>query len=282
MNFCIATSFGASRAGVKPQDFCSQVASFVSQIVTPFKARFLWYEFAPRGVSVDTHPMFWPFCLALLLSSSAPLEENCDRDALESPESGRYLARATGFAGGALGAFLAHEAGHVAMNFALGNTPQYVGIYGFGFVPFFAISPQLRCDLHGCTRRDGRVFASGRRGMYLISTAGFLVQHIGSEVILSLDAHLRMHRAPVRKGILAFNILLSVGYGIASMAGIEEAHGDARGAARMAGLSPWAFAPLLMAPALLDMYRYWVPDAAWAPWLSRGSKAAMVGLAFTF
>jgi hypothetical protein len=186
------------------------------------------------------------------------------------------------FLGGALTAFVAHESGHVLMNYALGNSPRWVGVTGFGFVPFFAISPNLSCNVHGCRKADGRRFDSGLRGLYLISTAGFLVQHVGSEAILDVDPGLRDRHAPFRKGILAFNVWLSVGYAMASMLAIEDSHGDAGGAARAAGVSPYIFSPLLLLPAALDAYRYYYPEAAWAAWLSRGSKVGMVGLAYTF
>lgn len=218
------------------------------------------------------------FALAALQPSYTATRRSFDA----STTSIRDAKSAGLWAAGAASGFLAHEAGHLLANYMLSNQPTFVGLKGFGFVPFFAISPELRCDDNGCVHDNHSRFEAGRRGMYFISTAGFTVQHITSEIVLSEDAWVRYHHAPYEKGFLAFNILLSLGYALSSVIGIEDAHGDAGGAAQVAHLPHAVFATLLMLPAAMDTWRFFVPDTPWAVGVSRASKAAMLGVAYTF
>ena len=227
--------------------------------------------------------LLWPAIFSLLLVSQPGCACAPGIDVLESAAAPMGTTARVGlFLGGAATAFVTHEAGHVLANVAYRNRPDFVGLTGLGFVPFFAISPDIGCDSAGCTTRTGAPFSGGRRGKYLISTAGFIVGDIASEIILSEAPCLRYQDAPFRTGWLTFNILLSVGYALASAAELEDGHGDAGGAATAAGWDRRLFAALLLTPALLDGYRYWWPGSVWAPWVSRGSKAAIVGVAFTF
>lgn len=186
------------------------------------------------------------------------------------------------WAAGALSGFVAHETGHLLTNYLFDNKPALVGLKGFGFVPFFAISPELVCDHDGCRRPNQSRFQAGRRGMYLISTAGFTVQHLTSEMALSKDPWLMYHNAPFEKGLLTFNLLLSVGYALSTLVGIEDAHGDAAGAAAVAHMPRALFATLLVLPVAADTVRFLRPCTRWAVGVSRASKAAMVGVAYTF
>jgi hypothetical protein len=186
------------------------------------------------------------------------------------------------FLGGALTGFLAHESGHLFANLAYGNVPRLEGLTAFGFIPFFAITPRINCYGEVCYDYDGNQFDGGPRGKFIIVSAGYNVQHISSEVILTTEPWLRHRRAPFRKGWLAFNVLLSVGYALSSFTRTEDAHGDLRNSARTAGVQRDVFAAILIAPALLDTYRYFVPASRWAPWVSRGGKATMLGIIATF
>jgi hypothetical protein len=179
-------------------------------------------------------------------------------------------------------AFFAHETGHVVTNLLLGNSPHFETTTVLGFVPFPVISPRLRCDDAGCTRYDGAAFPSGRRGKFVIVTMGFDVQHALDELVLDLTPDLRYRDAPWRKGLLAFGILTSCLYSAAAMLGVEDSHGDLSGAASMARVNERLLALGLLAPAILDAYRYMVPSTRWAPWVSRAAKAGLVGMAFTF
>lgn len=223
-------------------------------------------------------------CLALwTLPPSLPASQTLHNAPFNaSLTSIRDVPSAGLWAAGAASGFLSHEAGHLLANYLLGNKPAWVGLRGFGVVPFFAISPELGCNDFGCTRPDGSHFGPGRRGMYFISTAGFTVQHITSEIVLTEDPWIRYHHAPFEKGFLTFNILLSIGYALSTLAGIEDNHGDAGGAAAVAHMPRAVFASLLVLPAALDTVRFFLPDTAWAVGASRASKAAMIGVAYTF
>jgi hypothetical protein len=224
--------------------------------------------------------LLFSVCLTLAAAQPSHLPQHALWDA--SLTSIRDAPSAGLWAAGAASGFVSHEAGHLLANYLLGNKPAWVGLRGFGVVPFFAISPELSCNDLGCTKADASWFVPGRRGMYLISTAGFTVQHITSEIALSQDAWLRYHHAPFEKGFLAFNILLSIGYALSTLAGVEDSHGDAGGAAAVAHLPKPIFATLLILPAVFDTVRFLLPDATWAVGASRGSKAAMLGVAYTF
>jgi hypothetical protein len=84
--------------------------------------------------------------------------------------------------------------------------------------------------------------------------------------------------APYRKGLLAFNTFLSVGYAISAMTRIENREGDVSATAHLMGIPREVYAGALLAIAGLDLYRYFVPDSRWAPWVSRGAKAAFIGV----
>src|SRR5262249_52756947 len=132
-----------------------------------------------------------------------------------SPDEGPSLYTTLGYeAAGALTALLLHESGHLAANLALGNVPRIRGTMVWGFVPFFVISPALRCNDDYCLKRDGHKLSGGPNGAYFIAMAGFTVQNITNELLLTGDANLARSYAPFRKGILGFNILLSTTYAI--------------------------------------------------------------------
>jgi hypothetical protein len=179
--------------------------------------------------------------------------------------------------------FLAHESGHLAANLMLGNVPAFEGLMVFGFIPFFAITPRINCYGDECTKHDGERFAAGHRGKYAIVSAGYNVQHLTDEVLLTRRPGLRFEDAPYQKGVLAFNVFLSCMYAFAALTGLQDPHGDMAGMARLSNVHhvPLAFA--LLAPAALDTFRYFVPGSQrWSAWVSRGTKLAFVGLNFTF
>jgi hypothetical protein len=186
------------------------------------------------------------------------------------------------FAGGALTALVAHEGCHLAANYLLGNPPSLRGVQFLGAIPFFAISPDVVCSADGaCARRDGGRFPAGPRGLYAIQSAGLACQQWGSEAILSAEPRLAERDAPFRKGMLALNSGLAIGYAIANLARIEPYPGDLAGDDRLflrGGRGAVAVAVLV--PAVLDGLRYFFPDWTWLPWTARLSKGALVGLAF--
>ena len=73
----------------------------------------------------------------------------------------------------------------------------------FEGIPFFAI-----------THRN----ALSRRREYAVAAAGFWLQNVASEWILTRRPNIRAEHAPVEKGVLAFHVLLSAGYGTVALA----------------------------------------------------------------
>ncbi len=159
------------------------------------------------------------------------------------------------FLGGAAFALGAHESGHLLLDGIFGADPGLERVNAGPF-PFFAITH------HPVT--PAREFA--------ISSAGFWVQHASDELIFARHPRLREEHAPFLKGMLAFNVLTSVGYAGAAFARSGPAERDTRGMAVSARVAePWIGATIL-APALLDGVRYYKPDWKWTKWASRASK----------
>lgn len=167
-----------------------------------------------------------------------------------------------GFLAGGLVGLLAHEGGHLLANVAFDSDPVIRRVEFHG-IPFFAIS-----------HRDA---LSPRREL-TISSAGFWVQHAGSEWILTRRPGLRRERAPVVKGVLAFNVLASGAYAGAAFARTGPPERDTRGMAETSRMDERWIGALVLAPAVLDAWRYFEPEARWARWLSRAAKLGMVWL----
>jgi len=171
------------------------------------------------------------------------------RPAAAQKDLGAFLA------GAAVG-LVAHEAGHVIVDAAVGADVEFKKVNA-GPVPFFAITHR--------PVTPGREFA--------ISSAGFWVQHATDELILTKRPNLRGEHAPFVKGVVAFNVLTSIGYAVAAFMQRGPDERDTRGIAASARLDePWIGATVL-APALLDGARYYKPDVTWLKWASRAAKA---------
>jgi hypothetical protein len=174
------------------------------------------------------------------------------------------VAQTVGFFAGALGGLAIHEAGHVALDVAFDANP-HVKRVDFHGIPFFAIAH--RGDLS--PRREQAV-----------SSIGFWIQHASSEWILTRDPRVRSHRAPARKGILAFNVATSAAYAGAAFARTGPAERDTRGMAESARIDERWVGAMLLVPAAMDAWRYCDPDAKWAAWTSRAAKVGMLLLMF--
>jgi hypothetical protein len=131
----------------------------------------------------------------------------------------------------------------------------------FGPFPFFAIEHQPGLP----PRRE-----------FTISAAGFWVQEATNEVILGRQPDLRHERAWFTKGIFAFNVLNSIGYAMVAFAKAGPLERDTRGMAASTGLDERIIGAIVLAPAVIDAYRYFREDSRWAPWTSRALKAGSV------
>jgi hypothetical protein len=210
----------------------------------------IWWVFCARGLVL--------VCF-LLIGCGLPLfaQEPEPAQPPTPPSTGKQAVLFLG--GGAIG-LAAHEAGHVIADFAFGEKPglQKVDFHG---LPFFAI-----------THRSGRP----AREEFVISSAGFWVQHATNEWLLTRRPQLKSEQAPLTKGVFAFNVLASVAYAGAAFAKTGPTERDTRGMAASARIDERWIGALILAPALLDGWRYYHPNAKWAAWSSRGVKLGLV------
>ena len=170
------------------------------------------------------------------------------------PSESRVVAAAKFVAGGALGLGL-HESGHLVFDVAFGADPGTKRV-SFGGIPFFAITHREVSPVREFT----------------ISSAGFWVQHVTDEILLSSHRDLRHTHAPLLKGWLAFNVLTSIGYAGTAFARTGPLERDTRGIAASAGIAePWIGGAIL-APAALDAMRYFHPESRALKWASRAAK----------
>jgi hypothetical protein len=201
--------------------------------------------------------------ISVLCAAVAPLRAAAD----ESPEGGGREGKAATvgkFLAGGLAGLVAHESGHLLADEAFGTDVNFKRVE-LGGIPFFAIA-------HGAGQPP--------REEYVISSAGFWAQHLTSEIILSARPQVRSEHAPFLKGVLAFDVLTSVGYGAVAFARAGPPERDTRAMAASLGVpEPWVGA-LVLAPAVLDAYRYHRPNSAWARWASRAVKIGAVLLVF--
>jgi len=166
------------------------------------------------------------------------------------------------FAGAALGLGF-HESAHVIADEAFGADPG-VRKVSAGFIPFFAITHEPVTP----TKE------------FIISSAGFWAQHVGSDIVLSRHPQLRDEHAPVLKGLLAFNVVTSVIYSGAAFVRHGPLERDTRGMALSAGVDePW-IGMTVLAPAVLDAARYYRPNSRTLRWASRAAKVGGALLIF--
>jgi hypothetical protein len=167
---------------------------------------------------------------------------------------------------GALSAFAVHEVGHLIADGFIGKDFHFVETK-LGPFPFFAVEPC--CNL-----------TKGEQAF--VASAGFFTQNVATELILFGAPRLRSKHHPFLKGMLFFNIGLSLGYGLTGLAGIGPDQSDVNTMSRGIDRPAWFVGTLLVVPAVIDIYRYLVPDSKWAPWVSLQAKLALVGATFTF
>lgn len=183
---------------------------------------------------------------------------------LTTAPAGAQVTRGTvsKFLAGSALALAAHESGHLTFDLAFNARPHVQRVH-LGAIPFFAVA-----------HRDGMP----RHEEFIISSAGFWVQAASDEWILTSRPHLRHMRAPVLKGMLAFNTLTSAGYAAVAFARVGPDERDTRAIADAAGVDERVIGAMILAPAVLDVIRYFKPGARWAVWGSRVVKMGSVAL----
>jgi hypothetical protein len=185
----------------------------------------------------------------------------------DPPSPGKNAAHSEGravkalrFLAGAGVALTTHEAGHLALDFLFDADPRLKSV-DFHGLPFFAITHRGNLS----PRRE-----------FLISSAGFTVQHLENEWLFARRPNLRRERAPLLKGALAFNIATSAAYAGAAFVRTGPYERDTRGMASASRVDERVIGVMVLAPAVLDAWRYFHPESRWAAWTSRGAKAALL------
>ena len=163
------------------------------------------------------------------------------------------------FLGGAALGLGIHELGHVTASLCFDGRPSLRRV-DFAGIPFVAI-----------THRE-----LPPRSEFIVASAGFWAQHASSEWVLTRQPDLRSRSGPVAKGVLAFGVLASTAYAAAAIAQAGPSERDTRAMAASLGVAEPVVGGLVLAPALLDAYRYHRPEADWARWASRGVKIGLV------
>ena len=175
-----------------------------------------------------------------------------------SGDGGRLEDTAKFLIGAAVG-LGAHEAGHVIAGAILGADPGVKSI-DYGPIPFFAIT-------------HDRVSPARE---YTIAASGFFVQHATSEWMLTRRPRLRDQHAPYAKGMLAFNVLTSAVYATAAFGRFGPAERDTLAMAESLDVGEPLVGAMILAPAVIDTWRYFKPGSKWAPWVSRALKVGAV------
>jgi hypothetical protein len=198
--------------------------------------------------------------LVVLLPISAAAQASSAGETLQAPTEEHPALDSVKFLAGAGLGLVIHESGHLVFDAVFDAGPRITGVK-FGPFPFFAITH--RGDLS--PRRE-----------FTISSAGFWMQDLSSEWVLTRQPGVRQSHAPVAKGLLAFNVLNSAGYACVAFARAGPFERDTRGMADSIGVDERTIGALVLAPAVLDAIRYFKPDARWAKWASRAAKVGSV------
>jgi hypothetical protein len=198
------------------------------------------------------------FCLVVLVASSDAVGAQTEQgDQGVSTASGAQRVATVGLfvAGAALG-LLAHEGAHLVFDVAFDADPG-VRRVDFHGIPFFAITHRQNLS---------------PTEEFVVSAAGFWAQQAGSEWLLTRRPRLRHERAPLAKGLLAFNVLASGAYAGAAFFRTGPIERDTRGMGISAAVDERWIGAIVLAPAVFDTWRYFRPGFRPAIWMSRAAK----------
>ena len=190
-----------------------------------------------------------------------PLDAIAQSDDTSPAPTSRTVDTATFLSGAAL-AFVIHEGGHLVFDEVFDAHPQLQSVH-FGPIPFFAIAPTRPLTA---------------RQLFTVASAGFWTQELTSDLLQPRQRDLRHEHAPFAKGMLAFDILTSIGYAATAFAQSGPVQRDTRGMAAALNVPEPAIGALILTPAVLEAYRYYRPDSRWAKWATRIAAAGSVVL----
>jgi hypothetical protein len=179
-----------------------------------------------------------------------------------SPAPPSRTIDAAKFLSGAALAFVIHEGAHLVFDEVFDAHPQLQTVH-FGPVPFFAIAPTRPLSA---------------RQLFTVASAGFWTQELTSDLLTPRHRDLRHDHAPFAKGMLAFDVLTSIGYAATAFAQSGPLQRDTRGMAVALNVPEPAIGALILTPAVLEAYRYFRPESRWAKWATRIAVAGSVVL----
>lgn len=214
----------------------------------------------PPGTRLDRYQITALRALIVILLCPGILAAQDAQPSSTTESNGTRAGEILRFLGGAGLGLAGHETGHLLFDFVFNADPSITKVQ-LGGIPFFAITH--RNDL-------------SRRREYTISSAGFWMQHAASEWILTRRPNVRAEHAPVAKGVLAFHVLLSAGYGTVALARAGPIERDTYSMAGSLQVDERWVGTMILAPAALDAYRYFRPDSRWAKWASRTAKLGLL------
>jgi hypothetical protein len=201
--------------------------------------------------------------LGVLLACPSALAQT-PQPAQQETSSEHRASDTVKFLAGGASAFVEHEADHLLFDLLFDADPRVKPVH-FGPIPFFAIAHRPNLS----PRRE-----------FVVSSAGFWTQEATSEWLLTTRPNLRREHAPFVKGAFAFDVLTSIGYGTVAFFRAGPPERDTRGMAVSSRIDERTIGAIVIAPALLDAYRYFNPESRWAKWVSRATKAGTVLLVF--
>jgi hypothetical protein len=200
--------------------------------------------------------------LAMVILSPPPAAAEPPSDEPPAPSTTSPRRDVLTFLAGAGFGLVVHEGGHFVFDEIFDARPHVIPVH-FGPIPFFAVSPQRPLS---------------PTQLFTVTSAGFWTQNLTSELLLTQHPDLRHAHAPFAKGLLAFDVLTSIGYAAVAFVGQGPVERDTRGIALSLGVSERAIGLVVLGPAALDLYRYFRPDSTWARWASRIAKAGSIVL----
>ncbi|MFA5386531.1 MAG: hypothetical protein WC297_02630 [Candidatus Paceibacterota bacterium] len=115
----------------------------------------------------------------------------------------------------------------------------------------------------------------GKTDNFMVSSAGFMTQNIGSEIALSIQEKHKTKSYFVL-GILLHNFFQETFYH-------EKKHyDDLHNMEKNSDLNEDEIRTFLAVKSIIDLYRFYHPDQKWSIWASRSMTGTIIGISFNF
>lgn len=205
------------------------------------------------------HSVIRNACVILLLCCILPVTLLTGAAAAESTTLGAIRQHRLGFLGGLATGILAHEMGHTALAWSMGDE---VVLHGTTI-----IYPGAQHD----DRERIRLSSAGIQTQWLVTEGAFLYRnsHRMTPAVDSFSA-----------GLICSNLAITAAYATIIN---NHKHGDLTGISKTTGASNETLALAIAVPAVLDAWRLFGDDPpAWADYLSVGLKGSMITAVWSY